>query len=817
MDNIRSVIHLLFAKQDVKKLLSQVKDSGKNSGDNIVSREDFKNLFISSYTRYSGNQLNSLFDITNDEWSTNKILGGSNRNVVNVLTHVTDSMLAYKGGKPYCKYDEYLRWHELTKVIGEDILVTSYLSAMDIVGNVERTNFNWDPYLLSDNKELQYHIDKGLAELHYHLYGSSLIFTINWLAVMNHPCVLSEKKFNQLTGFTDGYLKVLVAAFIRSVLYAKLNDNLIVDVDELFDDFDKEDDKYLFAKINLDRIQGIINILSYATNNEIDYAMPTDAEVLTQLGCRKYIVGERKFLYDCFTAINRGVTNPVFNNLFYLYLIIKTQFRNAMLQVNNVIGFENFQNFNRTKLLFIKNIDGLNSYNSAFNELSACISVQGMHVQYIEYRINPSNTIEEMQTHINSIDDLAESNEGVIYGYIFHFTKNKENRKYYINSIYDGLICRNSELRRLVWNQKNYITQMLNKGGHHIFGVDAAGSEFNARPEVFGPTFRSLKNFSSYNIGITYHVGEDFYDVVDGLRAIDEAIIFLNLSNGDRIGHGTALGIDVRHYYDQKYHTITMPKQVLLDNMAWLMDKVKKYGINDDSGFMYSVEHNFFELSSEIFGSAVDIQQYIEAWLLRGDDPESYRETENEPHRSEMFDLRYKLNDDNRVAVARHNKDVRKLYYRYHYEFEAKSKGSKSTEWKIETCHRASFVRILETIQEKMQEEIARRHIAIECNPTSNLRIGNIPRYVEHPIVKFNNEDLIRTDGKVDKSAQISVSINTDDAGIFATSLEKEFTLMALALEKETTKDGEPKYQQRSVYRWLENIRENAFIQKFGE
>jgi len=38
---------------------------------------------------------------------------------------------------------------------------------------------------------------------------------------------------------------------------------------------------------------------------------------------------------------------------------------------------------------------------------------------------------------------------------------------------------------------------------------------------------------------------------------------------------------------------------------------------------------------------------------------------------------------------------------------------------------------------------------------------------------------------------------------------------MALALEKEKNEKGEPVYQQRSVYRWLEQIRESAFERKF--
>ncbi|GHU94614.1 hypothetical protein FACS1894208_06000 [Clostridia bacterium] len=83
-------------------------------------------------------------------------------------------------------------------------------------------------------------------------------------------------------------------------------------------------------------------------------------------------------------------------------------------------------------------------------------------------------------------------------------------------------------------------------------GIDAANSEIGCRPEVMATGFRYLAAFEP-RIGIenpfadnippviihrTFHVGEDFLDLTDGLRAIHEACLFLGLSDNDRIGHG---------------------------------------------------------------------------------------------------------------------------------------------------------------------------------------------------------------------------------------------------------------------------------------
>ena len=82
--------------------------------------------------------------------------------------------------------------------------------------------------------------------------------------------------------------------------------------------------------------------------------------------------------------------------------------------------------------------------------------------------------------------------------------------------------------------------------------------------------------------------------------------------------------------------------------------------------------------------------------------------------------------------------------------------------------------------------------------------------YCEHPVTTMNNTYL-----KADPDSMIDVSINTDDQGVFATSLEKEFTLMALALEKQLDADGNPVYKRTDIYQWLDMIRASAEPRSF--
>ena len=87
-----------------------------------------------------------------------------------------------------------------------------------------------------------------------------------------------------------------------------------------------------------------------------------------------------------------------------------------------------------------------------------------------------------------------------------------------------------------------HLRHQIPKLEHYLVGADAAANELHAPPEVFAPIFRMLcKAGWRY---FTYHAGEDYHHLISGIRAIHEAVVFLDLCNGNRIGHGTAVGID---------------------------------------------------------------------------------------------------------------------------------------------------------------------------------------------------------------------------------------------------------------------------------
>ena len=61
----------------------------------------------------------------------------------------------------------------------------------------------------------------------------------------------------------------------------------------------------------------------------------------------------------------------------------------------------------------------------------------------------------------------------------------------------------------------------------------------------------------------------------------------------------------------------------------------------------------------------------------------------------------------------------------------------------------------------------------------------------------------------------LSVSINTDDQGVFDTLLENEYALMTLALKKSKDKENQPLYDIEDIYEWIDYVREMGMEQSF--
>lgn len=752
--------------------------------------------------------------------------------VFQLVLNLAKKILVYNSDALYCRYRHLLRWREISLHLGQDFFVCAYLADNDIKWNIRRNCFNWPPVLLSDNKRIISLLQKGVSENHFHLKGSSHVFYTNWIALMNNP-VEKQNAFWQIkrTLFSQQfdwqkrgeylYQLCLKAAFYRMYLFSvvmgdKYLENLIKPA--LHRDCQLYISKLLSAIECANWKYGI----KFAQNGCLDYALIAD--VYDRQSKTRLFDGERRLLYFCYRKCFNNEFSAETQRIYYLYLKYCIEFRGEIIQENDVVGFDNFASYQSRKEAFFSD---KSIYMNIFLQLAVSCSLDKNYLTSLELRITPGKTVKEFCKKIMKYDEIV---RGVLYGeerthYVIHFPKRKEKD----NSFGE---CRNGRLRRELKKQAEIIIHAMEiyeglRG--RIAGIDACASEIGCRPEVFGQVYRYLqqvpckcrslgKEFA--HLAATYHVGEDFLDIVDGLRAIDEVLHFCGLHRGDRIGHGIALGLDPVEYYKDRANTIILPKQIVIDDIVWILCKANELSLDISPSLEKYIKTTFYSLFNEIFQEKMEcfdnitIGDYYNSWLLRGDNPEIYRNSYEyfkniivcgniELDHWENFSL----NDLDGKEHIRNNKKMYWLNRLYYYDSSVRKAGDITMKFIVNT----DYIKMVHQVQDGMIKELSEKGIAIETNPSSNYLIGRIKRYETHPIIRFNARKL----KDVEKNQTLSVSINTDDLGIFDTSLENEYALMALALEKAKNDEGIHKYDREDIYEWLDYIRIMGVEQSF--
>lgn len=305
------------------------------------------------------------------------------------------------------------------------------------------------------------------------------------------------------------------------------------------------------------------------------------------------------------------------------------------------------------------------------------------------------------------------------------------------------------------------------------------------------------------SVHFTYHVGEDFYDMVDGLRAIDEAITFLHLGPGDRLGHCLALGTNAKVFYDKQHCTIPITRQCLIDNCVWMLMKARSLNIKLTPQLEQFLHMTFLQIGGVVYpADLLNVEVYYMSMMLRGDNPS----------RNEEIVLNYiedwqsfECDSDVLISQCRKNKEAQGLYQMYHYDETVRVQGDKVVSFVVPKF----YIEAVSEIQNSMMMEIEAKGLILECCPSSNWKIGMIDRYDEHPIFRFN------TITDKEEGFNLPVTINTDDLGIFQTSLDYEYALLAAAALKKKDINGDKLYTKAEVIRWLEDIRKNGEKYKF--
>ena len=769
------------------------------------------------------------------------------------VLNFASQVLKQENGIPVCRIEKVFTWRDAFLLLGQDLFVCAYLASEDLKNRRERRDFTWPAVIRTDLPELNEILQKGVAENHQHLYGSSQTFALSWCNLMNYPD--SHQKIEE--HFRELYQPVVIrrdgeklvstkdrvryAAICRKHLFQKLH-NIENDwfwLDELCPEMTANAEIVLLREIygaRVPQLQGEPKILDYALEEEIFIAAPDAAY--------RSLAGERWFLYSCFRKFLLDELNEKEKLLLYLYLVLKSLFRSELIQVNGYVGFHNFANYQNRK----SKLCDTPFYNAELLRMALNAPIREGHVTSLETRVGPGKTVEYILGGVTEPDEMFRfgdlslreiqnptrpplppitetnlSDEGLFY--VVHFIKDIEKPAHKLPDL--ELVCRNNQVRKNIRQQALCMADCLSNSEYYcrrIRGIDAANHEFGTPPEAFAPVFRFLHNFRAsdfakemlmkkepvHRLSTTYHAGEDFLDIAGALRTIDEAVTYLEMHRGDRIGHALGLGVAPEIHYQLKGHRIFLRQQDRLDDLIWILFRGTELGVRLDC--RSELEKEARDLIEIIYGDAIrennwniTLQDYYDSTLLRADSPERYITMKYEPYNGlgdpfEEFAVSLR---EPRLDRIRANEKFAGMYYYYHYGKRERIRAEKTIDVLIDD----QYIRLMRKLQDALQWELAAKGISIESNPSSNVLIGTFGVYEKHPVFRFNNTDLEIDPQKYRECPQLTVSVNTDDLGVFDTSQEFEYALLYFALNSIRDEQGNPRYGKTEILRYLENLR----------
>lgn len=795
MDFIRAAIKGLFYDYS-----PELADKNVIHKEGQIHKKDLLNPFVHLLKfrelRFSMTEIKALQNVVEEQW-TRDDYKPANQKVPEyasqflLLNVFTEKVLEEVNSAPVVSFEQLLRWRELSLFTGEDLLTTSFLAKNDLALHQSRDFFVWPDILNHNNQEINEILNTGLSDNHSHIGASIDVANINWIHLMNHIGPYATKKQDELSMFMDKPISIweydthltfrqwgVVAAVIRELLYDVIVNHAVVS---------GESDRINCLKTILrDRsacvaeaakVQTRIGIHSQhayrltknSQGQDWDYAIPqsianTNQRWLTSPFMIHY--GERFLLYSFFHRLfdhDRSVY--ALSSYVYLYLLIKTRYRKELIQTNGLIGFENFRYYNSRKHAFLP---------MSLRDQRLCFQYAIQSAVYeniqdtVEMRlvIDGLSQFEKMPYHRSLFGGANRIVGQDQLSYVCHLLKCED------VSTSDGVI--RHQKKRTEWNQE--IRNVVNRykrnvrlaymGIPRLAGLDAAGAEISCRPEVFGHAYRYARLSGLCNF--TYHAGEDYYDLLDGLRMIDEAVLFLRLQEGNRIGHAIALGANVEDFYSRKKRNLVLPHQVFLDNLVWLNCRSHELDVRLSESTKQWVTDNLQTYYRKCgYSGTMNLEAYWVSIKLRSD--LYFYWDKNLKTLWDRAALLYPLSvyDSNIIEMAK------ELCVEYQTKGSIKHQGRQCDTVKVPE----DVYDDITAMQEAMMDVLEAKGIGIECCPSSNLMIGMLDQYIKHPILRFFPLAPYR-------NHRLNVTICTDDRGIFATSLRNEYSLMACAMLK---------------------------------
>lgn len=523
--------------------------------------------------------------------------------------------------------------------------------------------------------------------------------------------------------------------------------------------------------------------------------------------------------------------SAVLERMLHCYLLLQNQYYRLLVQSEEQFGFDQFQKLTVTDLREPTEQDYLHRFLAMHGK-----KIRFSQTGYLEGRFAPKPTLKKNTkllcsilsgyrhylvnhglqrssptSHITSLSCLLEDLERQIQSkplsdrsfhklaLVAHFIK----KPWSVNPAHKAGPYRFFAHREELKQSTNVLLQTLARWPRlstWLRGIDAAANELDAPPEVFASCYRICQA-----AGLTrrsYHVGEDFPHLLTGLRKMLDALELLDLRDGDRIGHGTAMGMSPQLWRER------MPGKLTVKRGEWMLDLLAAWRLLREmpggTAESYRVAHDLAAYASHVFGRDISCAaleramgfRYLDAYYLQESYDPSWR-----------WDIA-SLNDlwqaeAKRVHEARvSNLQDTDLLWEWLSKPNLWERSEALVEVDAAYFDDATYIRI----QQALMVKVAKYGVIIETLPSSNVRISHYHNFSEHHALRWMRVPGFMQEG----DPEIMVSLGSDDPGIFAGDLSTEFYQLYAALRNQNIGD-------KAALDYLAPLNERGRIYRFHD
>ena len=454
----------------------------------------------------------------------------------------------------------------------------------------------------------------------------------------------------------------------------------------------------------------------------------------------------------------------------------------------------------------------------------------GLRLGALEFRIAPRKKWEEIRDQALALAELGRamrsqtppgrsaaraSDNRTELGLIFHFLKSKDGgrpRRIHADPGQNGTGFRFGSWYKERDVEAQALAAALSATRHPellllIRGVDVASSEraiptwatapllHRVRDESIAASTRlraSKLGWSFPPLQLTYHAGEEFSRLVEGLRRVQELRACGLLQSGDRIGHGVSLGLSPRRWAASA-RQVLQPLEDRLEDLLWEMERYGRGEVSGSLGRLERVRSEVMTLSSQMYG-------------------------EPPPTLDELLRMRGRLHRRGELAQQGYPNEApaqaakTDLLMRYLTDADVFRRGQRPVEVIVDDAE----VAFLEAAQRWMCADLSRLEITIEVNPSSNLLIADLLGMEDHPVFQLSEQWLVPPDTEgtapthtaTQERSELLVSLSSDDPITFATRLGDEYAYLYFALLRRRVPSAR-------ALDWIHQLRERGMRSRF--